>query len=55
MVGIDKVFSSVVVIHTDILEFEINFDEIVGQIRREFNQLISEVLNELVGTYSKRK
>ena len=55
MAGIDKVFSSVVVIHTDILEFEINFDEIVGQIRREFNQLISEVLNELVGTYSKRK
>jgi hypothetical protein len=35
-------------IHADIFEFELNFDTIISEIIREFNELISKVLNELI-------
>ena len=35
-------------IHADVFKFEFNFDEVIGEIWWEFNQLVSEILYKLV-------
>jgi len=35
-------------IHTNIFEFELNFDKVVGEVRGELNELIPEIFYELI-------
>lgn len=35
-------------VHTDVFESEINLNKVVGQVRRELDDLVSEVFNKLI-------
>ena len=35
-------------VHTYVFELEVDFDEVVGEERGEFDELVSEVLDELI-------
>lgn len=45
---IQKIFGSIIMIHTDVFKFEFNFDEVIGEIWWEFNQLVSEIFYKLI-------
>ena len=47
-VQVQKVLSSVVVIHADIFELEVNTEVAIGEEGGKLNQLVPEVLNELI-------
>ncbi len=35
-------------VHADVFEFEVDFDEVVGEVRWELDDLVSEILDELI-------
>lgn len=45
---VQKVLSAIIMIHTNVFQLELNDDTVVGQVMRELNQLIPEILDKLI-------
>lgn len=46
--GVKEVLSAIIMVHTDVFELEVDFDEVVGQIWWELDDLVSKILDELI-------